>query len=163
MLNYLRNLSRFESVDAAEKCIESLRRYRNLHPSFSKVCPLPLSHRASTFNAPYLQQVHKIPGTHYASTSTSASASTNTATAEAPAWRRPAHSSSASSDIHDLRAPSEAQSHSSEELASFRARMERLGDQQSTNLYIEGCVHLQTLFRRHADAFWVCQIAVNDR
>ncbi|KAL1941721.1 hypothetical protein VTO73DRAFT_6721 [Trametes versicolor] len=38
----------FESLDAAEKCIESLRKYRNLHPSFSK-------------------QVHKIPGTTYAS------------------------------------------------------------------------------------------------
>ncbi|OCH93898.1 hypothetical protein OBBRIDRAFT_237963 [Obba rivulosa] len=38
----------FESVDAAEKCIETLRKYRNLHPSFSK-------------------QIHKIPGTPYAS------------------------------------------------------------------------------------------------
>ncbi|KAI0777265.1 hypothetical protein BD413DRAFT_466980 [Trametes elegans] len=38
----------FEALDAAEKCIESLRKYRNLHPSFSK-------------------QVHKIPGTAYAS------------------------------------------------------------------------------------------------
>ncbi|KAI0342290.1 hypothetical protein BDW22DRAFT_1440088 [Trametopsis cervina] len=37
----------FGSVDAAEKCIESLRKYRNLHPSFSK-------------------QIHKIPGTPYA-------------------------------------------------------------------------------------------------
>ncbi|KAH9852458.1 hypothetical protein C2E23DRAFT_181506 [Lenzites betulinus] len=38
----------FERLDSAEKCIESLRKYRNLHPSFSK-------------------QVHKIPGTVYAS------------------------------------------------------------------------------------------------
>lgn len=30
-------ISRYESVDAAEKCIEALRKYRNLHPSFSKV------------------------------------------------------------------------------------------------------------------------------
>ncbi|KAI0684498.1 hypothetical protein BC835DRAFT_1422247 [Cytidiella melzeri] len=37
----------FGSVDAAEKCIDSLRKYRNLHPSFSK-------------------QIHKIPGTSYA-------------------------------------------------------------------------------------------------
>jgi len=37
----------FGSVDAAEKCIESLRKYRNLHPSYSK-------------------QIHKIPGTSYA-------------------------------------------------------------------------------------------------
>lgn len=31
------SMSRFGSVDAAERCIESLRKYRNLHPSFSKV------------------------------------------------------------------------------------------------------------------------------
>ncbi|RPD65681.1 hypothetical protein L226DRAFT_520014 [Lentinus tigrinus ALCF2SS1-7] len=37
----------FEALSSAEKCIESLRKYRNLHPSFSK-------------------QVHKIPGTTYA-------------------------------------------------------------------------------------------------
>ncbi|KAF8338669.1 hypothetical protein F5887DRAFT_1236013 [Amanita rubescens] len=36
----------FETVEAAEKCIISLRRYRNLHPTFSK-------------------QVHKIPGIAY--------------------------------------------------------------------------------------------------
>ncbi|KAI0336787.1 hypothetical protein GY45DRAFT_1315433 [Cubamyces sp. BRFM 1775] len=38
----------FETLEAAENCIEALRKYRNLHPSFSK-------------------QVHKIPGTAYAS------------------------------------------------------------------------------------------------
>ncbi|KAG2003210.1 rCop c3 [Coprinopsis cinerea AmutBmut pab1-1] len=37
----------FETIEAAERCIASLRRYRNLHPTFSK-------------------QVHKIPGTVYA-------------------------------------------------------------------------------------------------
>ncbi|KAI0088394.1 hypothetical protein BDY19DRAFT_1057532 [Irpex rosettiformis] len=37
----------FGSVHGAERCIESLRKYRNLHPSFSK-------------------QIHKIPGTSYA-------------------------------------------------------------------------------------------------
>ncbi|KAJ8488826.1 hypothetical protein ONZ51_g3295 [Trametes cubensis] len=37
----------FETLEAAENCIEALRKYRNLHPSFSK-------------------QVHKIPGTAYA-------------------------------------------------------------------------------------------------
>jgi hypothetical protein len=30
-------LQRFSDVDSAEKCIEGLRKYRNLHPSFSKV------------------------------------------------------------------------------------------------------------------------------
>ncbi|KIJ15388.1 hypothetical protein PAXINDRAFT_155694 [Paxillus involutus ATCC 200175] len=37
----------FSDVDSAERCIEGLRKYRNIHPSFSK-------------------QVHRIPGTEYA-------------------------------------------------------------------------------------------------
>lgn len=28
---------RFGNVESAERCIETLRKYRNLHPSFSKV------------------------------------------------------------------------------------------------------------------------------
>ncbi|CCL99779.1 uncharacterized protein FIBRA_01801 [Fibroporia radiculosa] len=40
----------FKTIEAAEKCIETLRKYRNLHPSFSK-------------------QIHKIPGTVYSSPS----------------------------------------------------------------------------------------------
>ncbi|OSX63333.1 hypothetical protein POSPLADRAFT_1045686 [Postia placenta MAD-698-R-SB12] len=40
----------FETVDAAERCIETLRKYRNLHPSFAK-------------------QIHKIPGTVYSTSS----------------------------------------------------------------------------------------------
>ncbi|KAI1798054.1 hypothetical protein LXA43DRAFT_6127 [Ganoderma leucocontextum] len=50
----------FEALASAEKCIESLRKYRNLHPSFSK-------------------QVHKIPGTTYASVPSSLSANTGPA------------------------------------------------------------------------------------
>lgn len=72
----------FSSVDAAAKCIEALRKYRNLHPSFSK-------------------QIHKIPGTAYAS-----SIALPVAATESP--------------------------------DSFKARMERLKDQSSTNLYMEG-------------------------
>jgi RNA recognition motif-containing protein len=41
----------FQSVDSAQRCIETLRKYRNLHPSLSK-------------------QVHKIPGTPYAKVQT---------------------------------------------------------------------------------------------
>jgi hypothetical protein len=33
--------SRFDSIASAERCINSLRRYRNLHPTFSKVCNHP--------------------------------------------------------------------------------------------------------------------------
>ncbi|KAK0444569.1 uncharacterized protein EV420DRAFT_1574570 [Desarmillaria tabescens] len=70
-----------------KKCIQSLRRFRNLHPTFSK-------------------QVHKIPGTTYA------------------------------------QAPSISSSHSASSVDhgddSFKAKMERLHDPNSTNLYIEG-------------------------
>ncbi|KAI0041780.1 hypothetical protein FA95DRAFT_1576152 [Auriscalpium vulgare] len=44
----------FETVDSAAKCIETLKHYRNLHPSFSKPCLLSVV---------VLQQVHKAPGT----------------------------------------------------------------------------------------------------
>ncbi|KAG2140694.1 hypothetical protein DEU56DRAFT_885894 [Suillus clintonianus] len=70
----------FSDVDSAEKCIEGLRKYRNLHPSFSK-------------------QIHRIPGTVYAQQS-----------------------------------PSQIE-HDED---SFKARMEKLKDGLSTNLYIEG-------------------------
>lgn len=70
----------FSDVDSAEKCIDGLRKYRNLHPSFSK-------------------QIHRIPGTVYAQQS-----------------------------------PSQIE-HDED---SFKARMEKLKDGLSTNLYIEG-------------------------
>ncbi|KAJ3983792.1 hypothetical protein F5890DRAFT_1412978 [Lentinula detonsa] len=85
----------FETVDAAEKCIQSLRRFRNLHPTFSK-------------------QSHKIPGMPY----------TQSTTGE----------------------------------LSFKTKMERLQDPNSTNLYIEGCVlfpHL--LFSLVTPFFSACQ------
>ncbi|KAG1763310.1 hypothetical protein EDD22DRAFT_777237 [Suillus occidentalis] len=67
----------FSDVDSAERCIEGLRKYRNLHPS----------------------QIHRIPGTVYAQQS-----------------------------------PSQIE-HDED---SFKARMEKLKDGLSTNLYIEG-------------------------
>ena len=36
-LAFLTFMHRFAKLDSAEKCIQSLRRYRNLHPTFSKV------------------------------------------------------------------------------------------------------------------------------
>ncbi|KAL4242750.1 hypothetical protein ABKN59_011666 [Abortiporus biennis] len=80
----------FGSVEAAERCIESLRKYRNLHPSFSK-------------------RLHKIPGTAYATVDPNATSPHMPAT----------DSELTQSD-------------------SFKARMERLKDNSSTNLYIEG-------------------------
>ncbi|TFY82222.1 hypothetical protein EWM64_g1792 [Hericium alpestre] len=84
----------FETVDGAEKCIEALRRYRNLHPSFSK-------------------QIHKIPGTSYATLAASASGGLS-----------PSPSISSASD--------------SGTGETFKNRMERLRDEGSTNLYMEG-------------------------
>ncbi|KAF4581695.1 hypothetical protein EYR40_002711 [Pleurotus pulmonarius] len=86
----------FENVDAAERCIEGLKKFRNLHPSFSK-------------------QIHKIPGTPY------------TAMHSDPS--RQSAPDSPYDDDGDLE---------DEGPDSFKARMERLEDKSSTNLYIEG-------------------------
>ncbi|KAH7912633.1 hypothetical protein BJ138DRAFT_1112176 [Hygrophoropsis aurantiaca] len=72
----------YGDIESAERCIEGLRKYRNLHPSFSK-------------------QIHRIPGTSYAQNG-----------APLPP------------DFQDE--------------DSFKARMEKLRDESSTNLYIEG-------------------------
>ncbi|KAG6331810.1 hypothetical protein ID866_7278 [Astraeus odoratus] len=71
----------FDDISSAERCIEGLRKYRNLHPSFSK-------------------QVHRIPGTIYAQ--------------------------------QNIAQPTD------QDPNSFKARMEKLKDESSTNLYIEG-------------------------
>ncbi|KAH9477570.1 Sporulation-specific protein 5 [Psilocybe cubensis] len=63
----------FETVEAAERCIVSLRSYRNLHPTFSK-------------------QIHKIPGTTYAHGSLPSSSSW-----EGPGLRSGTNSSEGSS------------------------------------------------------------------
>ncbi|KAF7289770.1 hypothetical protein MIND_01350900 [Mycena indigotica] len=96
----------FDTIASAERCINSLRRYRNLHPTFSK-------------------QVHKIPGTIYAHTRnapasqvTSASASSRDGNSSLHGWEQEEGSTSGDS--------------------TFKARMERLSDKSSTNLYIEG-------------------------
>ncbi|KAJ7115133.1 hypothetical protein C8R43DRAFT_902815, partial [Mycena crocata] len=93
----------FESISSAEKCINSLRRYRNLHPTFSK-------------------QVHKIPGTMYSqprpASEPAASATTPSASSLAGWEQESAGDGSADS--------------------TFKAKMERLADKSSTNLYIEG-------------------------
>ncbi|KAF9491710.1 hypothetical protein BDN71DRAFT_1510065 [Pleurotus eryngii] len=86
----------FENVDAAERCIEGLKKFRNLHPSFSK-------------------QIHKIPGTPYTAMHSDSS--------------RQSASGSQYDDDGDLE---------DEGPDSFKARMERLEDKSSTNLYIEG-------------------------
>lgn len=109
----------FESVDSAEKCIESLRKYRNLHPSFSKVCSPAIFLMAQADDG--LQQIHKIPGTAYANV------------------------------------PAAARSAATVDPTSFKSKMDRLKDQGSTNLYMEGlplsidepvsCIHARWLIR----------------
>ena len=43
---------RFDSIEAAERCIETLSKYRNLHPSFSKVSLItPIGHCGRTLMA----------------------------------------------------------------------------------------------------------------
>ncbi|KAF8193207.1 hypothetical protein K438DRAFT_1969697 [Mycena galopus ATCC 62051] len=116
----------FDSIAAAEKCINSLRRYRNLHPTFSKV--------------------HKIPGTMYSQPAAAAS----------PFDSNP-NSNADGSSVH-LNADLDANTHTNPDNASasslagweqesagtgsadsgFKAKMARLADNGSTNLYVEG-------------------------
>ncbi|KAJ7135660.1 hypothetical protein C8R44DRAFT_869373 [Mycena epipterygia] len=91
----------FESISSAEKCINSLRRYRNLHPTFSKV--------------------HKIPGTMYSQPrpASDPAASVTPSASSLAGWEQ----ESAGDGSAD---------------STFKAKMERLSDKMSTNLYIEG-------------------------
>nr|GAT51866.1 predicted protein [Mycena chlorophos] len=95
----------FDTIAAAERCINALRRYRNLHPTFSK-------------------QVHKIPGTIYAHARTTPSGSSQTG--------------SSSRDGNSSLNGWEQEEGSTSGDSTFKARMERLSDKSSTNLYIEG-------------------------
>ncbi|KAF5380774.1 hypothetical protein D9757_007116 [Collybiopsis confluens] len=102
----------FENVDSAEKCIESLRRYRNLHPTFSKASCSP-------------PQSHKIPGMPYTQMSSQSG------------WTH--ESDNGPSLAHGagkvIAAEESPKSHNGE---TFKVKMERLQDPNSTNLYIEG-------------------------
>lgn len=101
-------MNRFGSVDAAEKCIETLRKYRNLHPSFSKVSTHLNFARSGIDSIIPSQRVHKIPGTTYASS----------------------HA--------DQSVPNTDSIPDDNESDTFKSRMERLHDTSSTNLYMEG-------------------------
>ncbi|KAJ7487991.1 hypothetical protein FB451DRAFT_1126403 [Mycena latifolia] len=92
----------FATIAAAEKCINNLRRYRNLHPTFSK-------------------QMHKIPGTMYSQP-------------------RPAsdHAASATPSASSLAGWEQESAGDGSADSTFKAKMERLADKMSTNLYIEG-------------------------
>ncbi|KIK70028.1 hypothetical protein GYMLUDRAFT_67285 [Collybiopsis luxurians FD-317 M1] len=97
----------FETVEAAEKCIQSLRgRFRNLHPTFSK-------------------QSHKIPGMPYTQMSSQSG------------WSH--ENDSGPSLAHGagerMTVDGNAKNQNGE---TFKVKMERLQDPNSTNLYIEG-------------------------
>ncbi|KAJ7021979.1 hypothetical protein C8F04DRAFT_1312235 [Mycena alexandri] len=117
----------FESISSAEKCINSLRRYRNLHPTFSK-------------------QVHKIPGTMYSqarpsSTSASDPAHAHHAQSQSRAHVHVGHGAAASTDTPSASSLAGWEQESAGEGSAdstFKAKMERLADKSSTNLYIEG-------------------------
>ncbi|KAJ7773950.1 hypothetical protein B0H16DRAFT_1408698 [Mycena metata] len=116
----------FESISSAEKCINSLRRYRNLHPTFSK-------------------QVHKIPGTMYSQARPAASSPDSDPHAHA-------HHAQSQSHLGQVHGTIATETPSASSLAgweqesagdgsadsTFKAKMERLADKSSTNLYIEG-------------------------
>lgn len=75
ILSYSHVLScRFETIESAEKCIHALRRFRNLHPTFSKVRIFFLT---LTPCAELSQQVHKIPGTSFSQPASTQSLSQN--------------------------------------------------------------------------------------
>ncbi|KAK7436048.1 hypothetical protein VKT23_019351 [Stygiomarasmius scandens] len=94
----------FESVDSAEKCIQSLRRFRNLHPTFSK-------------------QVHKIPGLPFTQTG--------------PAWEQDPSVTGSGSGHRNAGDESGAYG-SSGSGQTFKTKMEKYHDPNSTNLYMEG-------------------------
>ncbi|KDQ60415.1 hypothetical protein JAAARDRAFT_67957 [Jaapia argillacea MUCL 33604] len=98
----------FETADAAERCIDALRRYRNLHPSFSK-------------------QVHKIPGTVFAAVNPPTGGISTQGS-----------DLSSSGSVFDDYGRDPREMRVGEDASSFKARMERLKDGSSTNLYIEG-------------------------
>ncbi|KAK6975134.1 hypothetical protein R3P38DRAFT_2749038 [Favolaschia claudopus] len=109
----------FDDIESAERCINALRRYRNLHPTFSK-------------------QVHKIPGTPYANVQP-ASTLANPALLSVP------QSSSSQGDAAEGGGRGSSAGAWEQESAgagsvdsTFKAKMTRLADTNSTNLYIEG-------------------------
>ncbi|KAG5643042.1 hypothetical protein DXG03_001654 [Asterophora parasitica] len=145
----------FENVEDAEKCIVSLRKYRNLHPTFSK-------------------QAHKIPGTSTSLVHSNGLPPSSSISMSALSPTTPVHDKATLVlppplvGPHALPAPQArlvcAQSEGSEDgffvgsggggggsggwqrdggafeegSASFKAKMEALHDRNSTNLYMEG-------------------------
>ncbi|KAJ7214337.1 hypothetical protein GGX14DRAFT_696599 [Mycena pura] len=125
----------FDDIASAERCINSLRRYRNLHPTFSKVCALSGFLNVPADERRLLQQVHKIPGTVYSHVRPAlASASASASASSAPSSD---HGRGAASSLNGWEQESEGAGSGD---STFKARMERLSDRASTNLYIEGCV-----------------------
>ena len=127
-----------------------MRRYRNLHPTFSKVPALPsLFVYARTYSK--LQQIHKIPGTAYASSSPQTSSSLSTSPAahvrglatQGGDWdaERELGGALRQGEEGEL----ELEFSATDGDANFKAKMEALHDPTSTNLYMEGWVFFWVL------------------
>ena len=126
-----------------------MRRYRNLHPTFSKVPALPsLFVYARTYSK--LQQIHKIPGTAYASSSSSLSASP-TAHVRGLATQGGDWDAERELGRQEEGALEFPFSTTTDGDANFKAKMEALHDPTSTNLYMEGWVFFSFL----GSWFWV--------
>lgn len=119
---------RFETVEAAEKCIQSLRRFRNLHPTFSKV-ENPNFLVILTKSALFHQQSHKIPGLPYTQSSLQSGWTHENDNGPSLAHGTGVRSSAAGGGTGMNQAGE----------ISFKTKMEHLQDPNSTNLYIEGC------------------------
>ena len=126
---------RFETIEGAERCIVSLRRYRNLHPTFSKVHTHLFFSAKTDAKLSFVQQIHKIPGTTYAQGYLAASGSSTTS------W-----------DGKDEISGSSVGGVSAGD-ASFKVKMESLHDPTSTNLYMEGSAFC---FIEHLDRIYLC-------
>jgi len=113
----------FQSLDSAQRCIETLRKYRNLHPSLSKVVVPSVD--PSTLLTHHRSKFTRFPE-HLM-----------------PKYKRPR-------SIHPQRKVRSLYPHLLSICAhfqsdSFKTKMEQLQDESSTNLYIEGYVWIFSL------------------
>ncbi|GLB38977.1 putative RNA recognition motif containing protein [Lyophyllum shimeji] len=123
----------FDTVEAAEKCIVSLRRYRNLHPTFSKqahkipgTSSAPLS---LPLNLPPPQ--HLNPNLNLSAFPPRALSLELTSGSESDAGWEEAYGGARGGGAGGGGTGTAAD-------ASFKAKMESLADRTSTNLYMEG-------------------------
>ena len=114
---------RFETIEGAERCIISLRRCRNLHPTFSKVHTYSFYIRNLRLDLSFVQQIHKIPGTTCAQGNLAPSGTST------PSWDEQCELSGGLVGVGSTAGD-----------ATFKAKMKSLHDSMSMNLYMEESV-----------------------